>query len=121
MYHPCVAPLPKKLSLAVRERDSFCCLGCGKNILEERWWSIQHRKARGVGGLDELVNLVTVCGSATSPGCHLLCEARDKEMNARGLWISSWNDPATTPVILWTGISVMLTVDGHYQQLLEWE
>jgi 5-methylcytosine-specific restriction protein A len=81
---------------------------------------MQHRKARGVGGGNGPENLATLCGSATSPGgCHLLCEARDREMQARGLVMPSWNDPAETPVVLWTGQSVYLTTDGRY--LDHWE
>jgi hypothetical protein len=80
---------------------------------------MQHRKARGVGGGNGPENLATLCGSATSPGCHLLCEARDQEMQARGLVVPSWNDPAETPVVLWTGQSVYLTADGRY--LDHWE
>jgi hypothetical protein len=105
-------------ALAVRElvleRDDWRCLGCGVDVRSIRWHSLQHRKARGVGGGNGPENLATLCGSATSPGCHFLCESRDQEMAARGLVVASWNDPADTPVLLWTGRLVLLTTDGLY-------
>jgi hypothetical protein len=80
---------------------------------------MQHRKARGVGGSNGPENLVTLCGSATSQGCHFLCEARADEMTARGFVIPSWTDPLDIPVILWTGRAVFLTTDGCYADCWE--
>jgi hypothetical protein len=82
-----------------------------------RWWSIQHRLARGQGGTNTLPNMVTLCGSATSPGCHWLCEQRDEDMLSRGLWLRSHQDPAKEPVVLWDGTAVYLTSDGGYREL----
>lgn len=101
------------------ERDQYACAACGKPVgLLGTWWSIQHRKARGQGGDNSLPNLILLCGSATSPGCHLLCEQRDREMNARGYWLESWQDPASEPVMLHSasgsGVTVWLTPDGGY-------
>lgn len=93
-------------------RDDWLCVGCGRDCRDLYWYSIQHRKARGQGGGNGPENLVLLCGSATSQGCHLLCEARDPEMQARGLVVPSWNDPLTTPVVLWSGRSVYLREDG---------
>lgn len=100
----------------VLARDDWTCLGCGQSVLAMRWWSLQHRKARGQGGSNGPENLCTLCGSATSAGCHFLCEQRDSEMQARGLWVPSWNDPATTAVVLWTGRAVYLTTEGTYEE-----
>jgi hypothetical protein len=101
----------------VLERDDWTCLGCGKSVLGLQWWSLQHRQARGAGGGNGCENLATLCGSATSPGCHLLCESRSPEMTARGLVVPSWNDPAEVPVVLWTGRAVMLTTEGTYSDV----
>lgn len=106
----------QRMSLLVRERDDYHCLGCGQDIRSLRWWSIQHRVARGQGGRNEFPNMVTLCGSATSPGCHWLCEQRDAEMAARGLWLRSGADPGKAPVVLWTGRAVLLTADGRYEE-----
>lgn len=105
-----------RLRSQVLERDGYLCLGCGQDVTHMRWYSIQHRKARGGGGRNELTNLVTLCGSATSQGCHLLCEQRDSEMRARGLWVSQWDEPRDIPVILWNGKAVRLLDDGTYQE-----
>ena len=98
----------------VLTRDDWTCLGCGRSIRSTYYWSMQHRVARGVGGGNGPENLVTLCGSATSPGCHLLCEQRDTEMRARGFVVPSWNDPLDIPVVLWTGRAVYLTTTGEY-------
>jgi hypothetical protein len=106
----------RKVRDLVVERDGYRCLGCGTDIRSSYWWSLQHRKARGQGGSNGCENLVTLCGSATSQGCHFLCEARDPEMTARGLVVPSWNDPGEIPVVLWTGEAVFLTEDGRYEE-----
>ena len=102
----------------VLERDSRQCVGCGKPVGDSTWWSMQHRKARGVGGGNSPSNLVVLCGSATSPGCHRLCEDRDREMHARGLWLRSDEDPAMVPVMIasehGSGVTAWLTEDGSY-------
>jgi hypothetical protein len=82
------------------------------------WWSIQHRLARGQGGTNDPTNLLALCGSATSAGCHLRCEQRDREMQARGYWLESWQNPATEPVMVHSehgsGVTVWLTPEGTY-------
>lgn len=103
----------------VLERDQFACLACGKPVgMPGTWWSIQHRLARGQGGDNSLSNLIVLCGSATSPGCHLKCEQRDREIQAQGYWLESWQDPATEPVMVHGehggGVTVWLLPDGAY-------
>ena len=111
---------PDRLTrIAVLERDQFQCCACGKPVgLPGTWWSIQHRVARGLGGTNELPNLVTLCGSATSPGCHRLAEDRGREMHEHGYWLRSDEDPAQVPIMLasefGSGITVWLTRDGGY-------
>jgi len=114
-----VPAVPPKTRQLVLERDSWTCLGCGRDIRTCYWWSLQHRKARGQGGGNGPENLATLCGSATSPGCHLSCERRDPEMTARGLVVPSWNDPLTVPVVLWTGRAILLTTDGTYEEAVK--
>jgi hypothetical protein len=104
---------------AVLERDQYQCCACGKAVgLPGTWWSIQHRVARRQGGQNELPNLVLLCGSATSAGCHRLAEDRDREMHARGYWLRSDEDPAQVPIMLasehGSGITVWLTAKGGY-------
>jgi hypothetical protein len=96
----------------VYERFDWACAGCGLDVTFLQWRSIQHRKARGVGGTNALSNRIALCGSATSQGCHLLCEQRSPEMMARGLVVPSHEDPAQVPVVLWTGRRVYLDDEG---------
>lgn len=99
----------------VLERDDYHCLGCGQDVRGVRWYSLQHRRARGQGGKNTADNLVTACGSATT-GCHWVMEQRAEEMIARGFVVWSWQDPQDVPVVLWTGKAVYLTPDGLYRE-----
>jgi hypothetical protein len=106
---------------AVMARDSFRCCGCGVGIIG-RDWSMQHRVARGAGGTSRedanaTCNLIVLCGSATSPGCHRRAEDRDPVMHERGLWLNSWQNPFTEPVIVTAGhclLKLWLTDDAEY-------
>lgn len=102
----------------VLERDDYRCVGCGALIIGGGPYSLQHRVARGMGGTrnpraNSPVNLITLCGSATSAdGCHLFCEQRNPELRDMGLWLPSWEDPADVPVHHSTHGLVYLTDDG---------
>jgi hypothetical protein len=109
----------RKIRNLVLARDNWQCVGCGKPVGGGfTWWSMQHRKARGVGGDNSPCNLIVLCGSATSPGCHRLCEDRDREMHERGLWLRSDEDPAAVPVMIasehGSGVTAWPTEDGRY-------
>jgi hypothetical protein len=101
--------------MLVVRRDGYCCVACGVYI-GDRPFSIQHRVARGQGGTNALSNLLTLCGSAVT-GCHGRCEQRSREMQARGYWLESWQDPAAEPVMICgeqSGVTVWLGADGGY-------
>jgi 5-methylcytosine-specific restriction endonuclease McrA len=109
----------RKVRGLVLARDNFQCVGCGKAVGGAyTWWSLQHRVARGVGGDNSPCNLVTLCGSATSEGCHRRCEDRDREMHERGLWLRSDEDPAMVPVMIASehgpAVTAWLTDAGTY-------
>jgi hypothetical protein len=109
-----MADLPPQLRSTVRLRDNGQCASCGIAI-SQGWYSVQHRKARGVGGTNDLSNLVLLCGSATSPGCHRKCEDRDLDMRERGFWIPSWGgEPAEIPIVTWDGRVVYIAGDGTW-------
>lgn len=98
-------------------RDAWSCVACGRNLETVTWRSIQHRVARGVGGGNTFPNLILLCGSATSAGCHRKAEDRDPDMHAKGYWLRSHEDPATTPILLVTEFTerwVLPTADGTY-------
>ena len=110
----------------VLERDDYACACCGNSVLYGPY-SLQHRAARGMGGTSRLeinspVNLITLCGSATSPGgCHLACEQREIRLNELGFWLRSGQDPATTPVAHAGYGWVLLLPDGDVRVLpLPW-
>lgn len=103
----------------VLERDNWQCACCGDPIDLPKGYSLQHRVARGAGGssnpdLNSPANLITLCGSATSPdGCHQLAESRSKVMQRAGYWLTRDQDPATTPVFhILLGGYALLGVDG---------
>lgn len=104
--------LPDATRKIIYERDNRQCQACGIALGSWAWKSVQHRKARGVGGTNDLSNLVLLCGSATSRGCHRLCEDRDQGMRDRGFWVPSWDDPAAIPVVRFDGSTVYLLADG---------
>jgi 5-methylcytosine-specific restriction endonuclease McrA len=105
--------IPAAVRQAVYERDNRQCVGCGVSI-SGGWYSIQHRMARGTGGTNALSNLVLLCGSATSPGCHRQCEDRLTTMRERGLWVPSWGNPVETPITAWDGRVIYLADDGSW-------
>lgn len=101
----------------VWERDGGRCQACGVILRAGAWWSIQHRVARGQLGSNDLPNLVVLCGSATSPGCHRRAEDRAADMRERGFWLPSVTgglptDPAAVPIVRWDGQRVWLAGDG---------
>ncbi len=51
---------------------------------------------RQAGGHDP-ANLITLCGSATSAGCHRLAEDRNSDAERRGLWIRANTNPPIDP------------------------
>lgn len=68
----------KKMRDAVLLRDDYACQKCRRDI--RNWaYSLQHLLPRGRGGKNTMSNLVTVCGSATTPGgCHDLIEHQER-------------------------------------------
>lgn len=95
----------RKAQAIVDRRDQGRCRRCGREVGE--WFSRQHRIPRKAGGsrrVDRPSNLITLCGSATSPdGCHLWAESRRAEAEQQGYLLPALNpdiDPATEPV--WT-------------------
>ena len=103
---------------AVIDREQSMCAACGRYLQAGSWRSIQHRVARGVGGGNEIWNLVLLCGSATSPGCHLKAEQRTAESHEKGYWLDSSQNPRLEPVMLFSahgsGITAWLAADGTY-------
>ncbi len=81
--------------------------------------SIQHRRARGMGGsrladTHNLANLLAVCGSGVT-GCHGWIECQERAAaEVRGLWVRhEYREGVPVPVeeyplVLWSGRRVLL-------------
>lgn len=104
----------------VLERDDYRCACCGASVYE-RPYSLQHRVARQMGGTPDPAanspaNLITLCGSATSPGgCHIACEQRTEQLNPLGFWLWSWQDPEVEAVAHAVHGWVYLCSDGSVE------
>lgn len=59
------------------------------------------------------VNLVAICGSATT-ACHGWVESHPDESRAYGWRVDQGQNPAETPILHWQYGFVLLTEDGGY-------
>lgn len=92
---------------AILERDGWSCGRCGGALHGVRGfdYSIQHRRARGMGGTDRPdtnapQNGLALCGSATSAGgCHQHVEAHPEEAEQDGYRVPQDGDPLMFPVV----------------------
>lgn len=93
--------VPQSLRELVLERDEYKCVRCGCSIVG-RQYSLQHRKARQMGGrkgAHTAANLIVLCGSATSAGgCHEAVESHREDARGLGYSVPSWGDPERLPV-----------------------
>lgn len=101
-------------------RAGRCCERCGRYAYGG---SIQHRKARGMGGSRDprksaVSNGVLLCGTATTPdGCHTWAEDRRHRAQAEADgWViaQAGPDPASVPIRHVTLGLVWLSDDGMY-------
>lgn len=112
----------KAVVIAVLERDGYCCFVCGGALWGERGFdfSLQHRRARGSGGsrrpdTNQPQNLISLCGSATSPGgCHSSIESSRSWARENGWAIRQSDDPLELPVLHWQMRLIFLHANGGY-------
>ena len=112
----------KRTRLLVLTRDGWLCQVCGRNLAAAYLrgdYSLQHRRNRGMGGskrpdTNAPANLLTTCGSATSPdGCHHRIEANPVWAADRGYRIRQNQTPSQVPVLTIHGW-VLLDNHGGY-------
>lgn len=94
----------------VMARCSGHCEICGTYLAGDRgrYWSIHHRRPRGMGGTqrpetNQPANLLAVCGSATT-GCHSEIESWRRRSTNHGLLVPQSKTPADVPVLLRYGL-----------------
>lgn len=111
----------RRVHAVVDARDEGRCRRCGRLVGE--WWSRQHRIPKGAGGsalVDRPSNLVTLCGSATSPeGCHHWAEDRRQDAEILGYLLPKLNpdiDPATEAIFIHSDGWVLLDDGGGVTQ-----
>lgn len=90
----------KRMRDAVLLRDNHTCQRCARRIGSGPY-SLQHILPRGRGGKNTMRNLVTVCGSATSPGgCHDEIEHQQRaQATLEGWFVPNGIDPEVWPVL----------------------
>ncbi|MGF3056187.1 hypothetical protein [Microbacterium sp. YY-01] len=94
------------------------CQWCGGAVrIDWGEYSIQHRRARGMGGsrlkdTGQPQNGVLVHGSATT-GCHSEIERNPTKAAERGFRVAQYKNPAAIPIVTWDGRQLTLTVGGE--------
>lgn len=95
--HKGLKPIPLSIRRAVYERDGSRCRVCHR-FLESGQRVVHHRKKRSLGGTNDLVNLLTLCGPH-----HTLIHAGHMQATSRelGYLVAEWDDPALIDVVNW--------------------
>jgi hypothetical protein len=106
--------VPTGVRKTVLVRCEGRCERCGRWLANVPS-SVHHRKARHMGGtsdptINDPSNLVALCGTGTT-GCHGWIESNRGTALTEGWLVSSWDDPARTPVIV-GGEQWLVTADA---------
>ena len=124
-------PMPRKRSTARTQPARQ--VGVGEGLARDRvkarsggWCEMQvpgvclgratnwcHRVGKGQGGQWRASNGLAGCGSGTT-GCHGWCHANPAAARERGWMLRRTEDPAAVPVLLPTGVRVLLDDVGDY-------
>lgn len=100
-----------KVRADLRERAGSCCERCGVVFAN----NAHHRKNRSQGGLDDLSNLMLLCGSGTT-GCHGYVTEHPADSYNHGWSVRSTADPSLVPV-LYRGCWVKLNDVGDLRPM----
>lgn len=97
--------------------DGLCCV-CWRP-LPRRGWTAQHRRSRGMGGSYDRLTTSPANGLAVHElPCHRRIEDNPAEALAHGWRVPQGTDPATAPLSLPDGSTVLLRPDGTYEESL---
>lgn len=69
--------------------------------------------------INNLSNLVALCGELGTVGCHGEVESNRTQAYEGGYLVKDAMDPRLVPVLLWNGRRVLLTDDGADQEINE--
>lgn len=117
-----VGAFPPKVRACIRERAGGFCERCGIRTVND--YSIQHRKARGMGGTSDVAkarpsNGAWLCGSATT-GCHGWVESHPNLAAREGFRVAQDEEPTMVPMLVRSRVWVLLDDDGGYQPFPRW-
>ena len=105
-----------KAELEAIARDGQHCRRCGRFIRDDMPYSVHHRLRRSAGTkaeVDQVANLVLVCGTGTSPHCHSWIHSHPDESFNDGWLIRRGDDlPEKIPLAQASGRWFWLTEDG---------
>lgn len=112
-------PAPTRRQVIERDSDAYgtpTCQWCGGAVRIPGEYSIQHRRARGMGGssrteTSQAANGLLVHGTGTT-GCHGHIERNPEEATRRGFRLYQNDTPAGHPFIDWLGREWVLHNDG---------
>jgi len=85
----------------VRIRDGHRCQLCGQSVLNIPS-AIHHRRRKGMGGsalLESPSNLIRVCGSGNTDGCHGRVHGNPEWAHQAGWLLWETDDPQDTPIL----------------------
>jgi hypothetical protein len=98
---PMQASRKDSIPLAVRKlvykRDAWCCVRCGLFVMGEPH-NVHHRIRRSQLGPDSPENLILLCGSGNTTGCHGWVHGHVKDAQEHGWLLESGSDPAAKGV-----------------------
>lgn len=116
----------RKAVPVVAARQEWHCLRCGTNTHGWFWpgHSTHHRQLRvhaDASWRHSPANLVRLCGTDNSTGCHGWAHRNRAEAERLGYIVPAWKDPRRVPVRDWRGDWLLLSDDGSARVLSQTE
>ena len=98
-------------------RDGATCQRCGRDLTDFPA-SVHHRQPKGAGGgdkgrYDRVENLIVLCGTGSTPHCHLDAHTASDRYDT-GWLVHRYEDPLTVPLIDLSGRRFFLSEEGEH-------